>query len=401
MSETTQSAPETVDQSQQTAPEQQSQQSFNPFSDNSWSSAPPSFDGGNTASEPTANASQPQKQEEEEVLDSSEWLKREFNWESVDAAKQELEELRKFRDTRSSDVEEVEFENEESLNLFRLFKEGKQDDVYNYLENRRKLDNLIGGELTKDSASEIIKMNMQKSYPDLTRDEIEFKFNREFSVPAKPVQQDIETDEEYQDRLSAWQSQVKEVETELMIEAKLVKPELQKFRNELVLPEIENGQSSYEPTQEELEAQKKFVDHFKQSANSALSSFDGFNVSVKDEEVDIPLSYAISQEEKGVVAQQLERFADSGFDANVILAERWLTSDGNINTNQIVKDLSLLLSEGKMSQKFVNEAASKRLAEHIRRTSNINVTSRTPQNTFSPESKSDMDKQIEYIWKNS
>jgi len=186
-----------------------------------------------------------------------------------------------------------------------------------------------------------------------------------------------------------------------MIEAKLAKPDLQKYRDELVFPDIEDGRNSYEPTQEELDAQAKFVDYFKDSASEALISFDGFSVSVKDEEVDIPLSYAISQEEKGIVAEQLEQFANSGFDANVILAERWLTQDGNINTNQIVKDLALLLSEGKMSQKFVNEAASKRLAEHIRRTSNISVTSRTPQNTFSPESKSDRDKQIEYIWKNS
>lgn len=399
MSETTQQQ-ETVEQSQQPTTEQQA---FNPFSDSSWSSAPPSFDNQNTPSStlPEQTASTSTEQEEEEVLDSGEWLKREFNWESVDAAKQELEELRKLRESKNSGVEEVEFENEESLNLFRLFKEGKQDEVYNYLETRRKLDNLIGSDLNRDSAAEIIKMNMQKSYPDLTRDEVEFKFNREFGLPSKPVQQDIETDDEYQNRLNAWETQVKNIETELMIEAKLVKPELQKYRNELVFPEIDNGQTSYEPTQEELEAQKKFVDYFKQSANSALSSFDGFSVSVKDEEVDIPLSYAISPEEKGIVAQQIERFADSGFDANVILADRWLNEDGNINTNQIVKDLSLLLSEGKMSQKFVNEAASKRLAEHIRRTSNISLNSRTPQNTFSPENKSDMDKQIEYIWKNS
>lgn len=400
MSETTQTTQETVEQNQQAEP----QQSFNPFDDSSWSSSPVAqgesvADVSNVAGGPTASFSQ--QQNDEEVLDSNEWLKREFSWDSVDAAKQEIEELRKLRESNGSGVEEVEFENEESLNLFRLFKDGKQDEVYSYLETRRKLDNLIGGDLNRDTASEIIKMNMQKSYPDLTKDEIEFKFNREFSIPAKPVQQDIETDDEYQERVDAWQSQVKNVETELMIEAKLAKPDLQKFRNELVFPEIENGQNSYEPTQEELEVQKKFVDHFKSSVNNALSSFDGFSVSVKDEEVDIPLSYAISQEEKGIVAQQLERFADSNFDANVILAERWLDSNGDINTSQVVKDLALLLSEGKMSQKFVNEAASKRLAEHIRRTSNISLNNRAPQQTFSPESKSDRDKQIEYIWKNS
>lgn len=403
MSETTQNQLETTAQNEQPVVEQ-NQQSFNPFSDSSWVAAPENGDVDFTSSASTSlpqQESQPELQDEEEVVDSSEWLKREFNWDNIEVAKQEIEELRKLKESSAQAGSEIEFENEESLNLFRLFKEGKQDEVYSYLETRRKLNSLLDSDINPNSAADIVKMNMRNTYPDLTNEEIEFQFNRNFGVPAKPVQKDIETDEEYQERLDAWQGQVKEVETELMIEAKLAKPDLQKYRSELVFPDIEDGRNSYEPTQEELEAQAKFVDYFKNSVNSALSSFDGFSVSVKDEEVDIPLSYAISQEEKSIVAGQLERFADSGFDANVILAERWLTQDGNINTNQIVKDLALLLSEGKMSQKFVNEAASKRLAEHIRRTSNINVTSRTPQNTFSPESKSDMDKQIEYIWKNS
>ena len=151
-----------------------------------------------------------------------------------------------------------------------------------------------------------------------------------------------------------------------------------------------------------LEAQ---INSFKQNAQAALKSFDGFSVSVKDEEVEIPLSYAVSDEERSAVATQLERFADSNFDANTILAERWLKDDGKgsyeLNTNQIIRDLTLLQSEGKVNQKFVNDAAAKRLAEHIRKTSNVTMTSRTPQNTFNAEEKSDRDKQIEFIWKNS
>lgn len=400
MSETTQNPQESTNQVEQTAQEQNQQPAFNPFSDNSWVSA--SEDGVvDIASYAKSSQEQTQEvEEEEEILDPSDWLKREFEWDSVDSAKQELEELRKLRDSAQDFDNEVEFENEESLNLFRLFKEGKQDEVYNYLSTRQKLNSLVEGEINKDSAVDIVKMKMRNNYPELTDEEINFQFNRNFGVPAKPVQKDIETDEEYQERLDTWQTQVKEAETELMIEAKLAKPDLQKYLNELVFPDIENGNDSYEPTQEELEAQQEFVNQFANDARNALSSFEGFSVSVKDEEVDIPLSYAISDEEKDVVARQIEQFVDAGFDANAILAERWLT-EGGINTAQIVRDLALLLSEGKMSQKFVNEAASRRLAEHIRRTSNINVTSRTPQNTFSPESKSHMDKQIEYIWKNS
>jgi len=391
---------ETTNQVQQGAEEQQSAQQTpeaqlpNPFLESSWANPQDISEEGSAAS-----TSQSSYQEEEEILDPNEWLKREFSWESTEQAKAELEELRSFRERQEE--QEIEFENEESLNLFRLFKEGKQDDVYSYLENRRKLDKLLTSEVNKETAADIIKLSLQNTYKDLTPEEIEYRFKREFGVPEKPVQRDIETDEEYAERLSSWESKVKDVETDLLIEAKLARPELEKMKSELVFPDIEDGREQSQLTQEELEVQAQYIDQFKEIAAEQLVNFDGFSVSVKDEEVEIPLSYAISDEEKQYVAGQLERFAEANFDANVILAERWLDDKGNIDTSQVVKDLALLLSEGKMSQKFVNEAASKRLAEHIRRTSNISLGSRAPQQTFNPESKSDRDKQIEYIWKNS
>lgn len=393
---------ETTNQIQQGAEEQQPVQQNqeaqlpNPFLESSWASTQ---DLSSTDNSISTSFQQQSQQDEEEILDPDEWLKREFSWENTEQAKAELEELRRFREQQQE--QEIEFENEESLNLFRLFKDGKQDDVYNFLENRRKLDKLLSSNIDRETAAEIIKYSLQNTYKDLTREEIEYRFNREFGIPEKPVQKDIETDEEYEERLSNWESKVKDIETDLLIEAKLARPELEKMKSELIFPDIDDGRVSNQISQEELEIRGQYIDQFKEVAAEQLMNFDGFSVLVKDEEVEIPISYAISDEEKQYVAEQLDRFAEANFDANVILAERWLDNKGNIDTSRVVKDLALLLSEGKMSQKFVNEAASKRLAEHIRRTSNISMTSRTPQSTFSPESKSELDKQIEYIWKNS
>ena len=408
MSETTntQQQPEVQENVQESV--QENVQTFNPFSDNSWSEQrPDSTQTTEQQPEQATTTSSPDTQEEyeEEIVDADEWLKREFNWESADAAKAEIEELRKLRETASSEAE-IEFANEQSAKFFKLLQEGKEDDLYSFLDNKKKIDRLTSTDLNNATAAEIIKLNMAQKYKDLTREEIEYKFNKQFGIPNRPVQKDIETDEEYQDRLSNWESKARDVETELMIEAKLAKPELERFKSELVLPDIqfESQDQPQGPTQEELDAQVAMIDGFKKNVESALKSFDGFSVSVKDEEVEIPLSYAVSDEERNVVASQLERFADSNFDANAVLAERWLKEDGRggyeLNTNQIVRDLALLQSEGRINQKFVNDAAAKRLAEHIKRTGNVTVTSRTPQQTFSPEQKSDREKQIEFIWKN-
>lgn len=400
MSETTTATD--VQQEQQPQVEQQQQApAFNPFSDNSWTESKPSF-----TDEPTQEQHQqpsvPQQNndEGEEVVDADEWLKSTFGWENAESAKAELEELRQLRESAST-KEEIKFANEASQKFFDLLKEGKEDDVYNFLQEKKRIEKLTASDVDDNVAAEIIKLNMQKKYKDLTDSEIEYKFNKQFGIPSKPVQQDIETDDEYQERLSNWESKVKDIKTEMMIEAKLAKPELERLKSELTLPDIKGQSKTQEPTQEELAAQAQFVESFKQSAKNALNSFDGFNVSVKDEEVDIPLSYAISQEEKSAIEAQMVQFADSNFDANAILADRWLTESGELNTSQVIRDLALLQSDGKINQKFVNDAASKRLAEHIRRTSNISVSSRTPQQTFSPEQQSDRDKQIEFIWKNS
>jgi len=148
---------ETTNQVQQGAEEQQSAQQTpeaqlpNPFLESSWANPQDISEEGSAAS-----TSQSSYQEEEEILDPNEWLKREFSWESTEQAKAELEELRSFRERQEE--QEIEFENEESLNLFRLFKEGKQDDVYSYLENRRKLDKLLTSEVNKETAADIIKL---------------------------------------------------------------------------------------------------------------------------------------------------------------------------------------------------------------------------------------------------
>lgn len=408
MSETTTNTPqENVQESVQ-----ENVQTFNPFSDSAWSETP-DLANNVTQQQPDQEAtttSSPDTQEEyeEEIVDADEWLKTQFGWDNADAAKAEIDELRKLREGASSQAE-IEFANEQSAKFFKLLQEGKEDDLYSFLENKKKFDRLSSiTDLDTRSAAEIIKLNMQQKYKDLTPAEIEYKFNKQFAVPAKPNQGEMETDDEYQERLQSWEAKAKDIETEMFIEAKLAKPELEKFKNELVLPDIqfESESQSYQPTQEELEATEALMNQFKESAKAALSSFDGFSVSVKDEEVEIPLSYAVSDEEKTAVASQLERFADANFDANVVLAERWLKDDGKggyqLNTNQIIRDLTLLQSDGKMNQKFVNDAASKRLTEYIKKTSNVSVTSQTAQSTFNPSSsKSELDKQIEYIWKNS
>ena len=94
MSETTntQQQPEVQENVQESV--QENVQTFNPFSDNSWSEQRPDLSQPEQTTEQPEQAtttSSPDTQEyEEEIVDADEWLKREFNWESADAAKAEI-----------------------------------------------------------------------------------------------------------------------------------------------------------------------------------------------------------------------------------------------------------------------------------------------------------------------
>lgn len=382
-------------QEQQQEQQQQQVELPNPFLETSWADS-------TNSSESEYESQSPQQEEEyeEEIVDADEWLNSQFGWENADAAKAEIEELRKLRESAQSEAE-IEFANEQSAKFFRLMQEGKEDELYSFLENKKKLDRLVSSELDRNTAAEIIKLNMQQKYQDLTPDEIEYKFKKQFSIPPKPVQMGIETDDEYEERVSEWESRVKDVETEMFIEAKLARPELEKYKNDLVLPEVEFDNGPTQISQEELEMRESILDDYYNAAQRALDEFDSLSVMVKDEEVEIPLSYNLSYEEKSFIAEKLETFAENNLDANAILADRWLTEDGQVDTKQIIQDLAVLYSEGRIGQKFANDAAAKRLSEYMRKSSNVSINSRTAQNTFGePSNKTDLEKQIDFIWKN-
>ena len=202
-------------------------------------------------------------------------------------------------------------------------------------------------------------------------------------------------DDDYNQRVSNWETKINEIEKRLVIEAKMVKPELEKIKSSLILPDINPVQKKAEITPEELEQHKKYMDNYFGAVETTLNSFEGFSTTVKDEGADFNVAYIPSDEEKQQVAQQMRYFAENNLDANMLFADRWVNDDGTINTKQMTKDLFLLQNEGKITQKYVNEAANKRLAMHLKNQSNIDLGKTTSSGTLSMDNRqSEMDKLV-------
>ena len=353
---------------------------YNPFSEDSWEN-----ERQQPQEQPKVEVEQKQQEEpskqETPVVDYNQYLKEKFGFDNEEVA---IDEFNRLKNQKSQDLS---FENEESEKFFKLLKDGKEDEVYNYLAEKKKIESLANSNVDNtDIASDIIKFNLQKKYPDLSQDEIEYKFNKQFAIPEKPEQSLDDTDEDYDRKLAIWEKQKSLAEKELMIEAKLAKPEIDKYRPSLVLPDINRQVQDNSPSKEELAIAENLRNSYLQTLEGDYKNFNGFNVTAKNSEAEFPVSFTPSDDEKVALKNAL-----SNFDQEAYFTSRWIRND-KPDIQQIMKDIYLLENSEKAFQKIANETAAKMQEHLIKSTSNIKIKPEN-QSTFTPEnSKSEMDK---------
>jgi hypothetical protein len=313
-------------------------------------------------------------------FDPNQFVKERFGFESVEQAE---EEFKRFKEPK----EEFKFQDDMSKTLFDAIKEGKTDDVYQILNQQKKLDKLISNELTPDLAVDIIKTNIQNKYKDLTSDEVDLLFYDQYFVPSKPEQGYDESDEDYATKVKTWQSQVDYLDKKMMIEAKVIRPELTKLKSELKLPDIYGEAEQEANSREELENMQQARSVYEKTLDSDFQSFSGFTVSVKDEDVEIPISFNVAEDERLAMKNSL-----ADFDSDSYFGERWFAEDGKPKVQQMMADKYLLENYNKILQKVANEAASQRMLAHLKKTGNININQPTPQGTPTPNANAERDR---------
>jgi len=354
------------------------QSDFNPFSDEAYVPR--------VEEVPTQNVENTDVQQETKVqenveiqepvqttqFDTNQFVKERFGYDSVEEAEQEF---KKFKE--SSENANFEFKDGVSKTLFDAIKEGKTDDVYEILNQQKRLEKLTTSELNPNLAVDIIKTNIQNKYKDLNQDEVDLLFYDQYFVPLKPEQGYDESDEDYAGKVKTWQSQVDYAERKLMIEAKVIRPELEKLKSEIKLPDIYNEAGREAESQEEFEIMQQARSIYEKTLDSDFQSFSGFNVSVKDEDVEIPISFNVAEDERLAMKNDL-----TDFDSDSYFENRWFSEDGKPKVQQIMADKYLLENREKIFSKIANEAASQRLLAHLKKNGNININqSLTPQGT--------------------
>ena len=371
-------------------------QDFNPFSDERYV---PKVEEVPTQNVENTEVQQPQVQEQVQEtvqepvqnttsFDPNQFIKERFGYDTVEQAEQEF---KKFKEKPAET--NFEFKDGVSKTLFDAIKEGKTDDVYNILNQQKRLEKLTSSELTPNLAVDIIKTNIQNKYKDLNQDEVDLLFYDQYFVPLKPEQGYDESDEDYAAKVKTWQSQVDYVDKKLMIEAKVIRPELEKLKSELRLPDIYGQEKQEAASQEEFESMQQARNVYEKTLESDFNNFKGFDVTVKDEEVEIPISFNVSEEERSALKNEL-----SDFDVDAYFEKRWFNEDGRPNVKQAMSDRYLLENWDKIARKIANEAASQRLVAHLKKTGNITLNQPTPQGTPSQSAGSAFEELQKAVW---
>jgi len=314
-----------------------------------------------------------QTQTDYSTFNPDSFIKERFGFDTVDEAEQEFMRLIEEREQ----APDFDFSDDVSRTLFDAIREGKTDDVYQILNEQKRIDKLTSSELTTEIAAEIVKTNIQNKFKDLSADEVDLLFYDQFFVPLKPEQGYDETDEDYAGKLNAWQAQVDYTEKRLMIEAKVLRPEIAKLKSEIKLPDIYNEAGREAEYQEEFEYLQQARSVYERTLDSEFQSFNGFSVSVKDNDVEIPITFNVAEDERFALKQELE-----DFDGEAYLEDRWFNEEGKPNVRQIMADKYVLENLPRILQKVANEAASQRLLAHLKKSGNININQNpTPQGT--------------------
>lgn len=314
---------------------------------------------------PAANA--------DEILDEDDFIRRVTGGLGMDEFKTKWEQLNKPQEQPTP--QEIQWANEDSKRFFDLLKEGKEDDVYNFLNQKKQLERLEKYDVADATqAGEILRANLQFKYKDtLSTQEIDRLYNKQYAMPAQPAQTLDQTDEEYAGTVQAWEDQVKERQMDMIIEAKMTKPELSKLRSQIVLPDIQKQVAQQGPTQEELADLEAKRNAYLGAIESSYQNFKGFTVTAKDGEVQMPISYSVSPEEIAATKQTI-----SDFNVNEFFGSRWFDDKGTPNVTLMQEDLYLLANRDKIFNKIATEAFTQMKAHLIKTQNNINLKGVSP-----------------------
>ena len=283
------------------------------------------------------NTSAPE--ETEEVIDAVTYLKQQLGYDDWEIAKQDIDALRKIKETAST-PEEIKFANEQSKKLYEYLKEGKEDEVAEYVSARKILK-----DVESKSDDDKLKLWIKMQNPLFNDKHAEEEFAETYSIneeeidPSKLERTKLKLEQRKRDDIAKANQYFEQFKTKLEL------PEIQRSAPANADEAYQQYQSTVQTAQQVAAAWDaalaKTPDKitFKQSFNDEANKmkFDVEYISDND-------GYAKAFE----AAKNYQQF----------LANRYYEKDGSPKSEQLVKDIYALQNLDKYTAEAVKQAVN-------------------------------------------
>jgi hypothetical protein len=343
-------------------------QEFNPFNVSEYSNTETQETPQAVETTETVQTPEPAPQEQAPVVTEVVEMNTEYST-PTETKVEETEQKQEFEPTEYT----FEWPNEVSKNIYEKLINGDISELADMIYEQKVLSSL-----DDMSEADVIKLKMAYEYPDLTPEEIEDEFNSRFSVD-EDFDESLLTEDEIASRRKQIEKQKKALGRELKKEVRDAKDYLSEMKQEISFPDILSqvgNKQQYNPEdvvsqylayeeEEQSKAHDSARKEYLNSINEGLKSFDGFNVSYKDEDVSFDGKYSLTPEDKAALTNSL-----NDFDLDDFYGNRYY-KDGKYDAKQLAEDVYFLQNRDKIINAMVTQAVSRAKMDILKSMKNV------------------------------
>lgn len=261
-----------------------------------------------------------------------------------------------------------EFENEGARSLFEAFQKGDEENILNFLLEKRKDYNVL-------SDYDVVKEGLLKSNPKWNEKDVELELKSKYGglVKKKDLSEiDSEIYTEEYDKAVEYNNRIEEREILLARDARDFRISLEEQKKNIQLPKIEKVG---ETEQNELTPERvaEFTKQWEDNVESVMPELTELSLKVNGEEV----KYSITDSERSELTNEMK-----SFDAVSYLTQRgWFDKDGNANVKNIAEDVYRFKNFDKMLSSVATKTKNTTTKDVVSEIKNIDLS----RNGHSPE----------------
>lgn len=256
-----------------------------------------------------------------------------------------------------------EFKDEYSKSIYQAIAEGKEDQLYNYFQEKLKDYNSM-------SEIDLVKEKLQKENPNWTSKDIEVEVKHKYgkNLEFKDLDGLDEESKEYEQAVS-YNEQVERNLNLLERDARDSRQWLNEQKKNIELPKINTepvAPQTQQYTQEEIDA---FNKQWEETVEAEIPNLSDLSWKVGDEEV----SYKTTDEDKAGMKEFMKNFNDVDY----LTKRGWYDDKGQINVLKVAEDVRILENIDKIISATVSQSKVSATKEVVADIKNINFSKNT------------------------